>query len=49
MKTESLKIQFSEKCDVNASKNTRHADEKLTAFLELESLVRNEDRKAGKP
>jgi hypothetical protein len=25
------------------------ADEVLTAFLELESLVRNEKRKAGKP
>jgi hypothetical protein len=26
-----------------------HADEMLTAFLELESLLRNEDRKAHKP
>jgi hypothetical protein len=25
------------------------ADEKLTAFMELESFVRNEKRKAGKP
>jgi hypothetical protein len=25
-----------------------HADEKLTAFVELESLVRNEDRKADR-
>jgi hypothetical protein len=26
-----------------------HAEERLTAFLELESLVRNEKRKEGKP